>query len=84
MPAGCPYKPSPAQYNLQPQTMYSLIKSDSKRLGSPAQIGPMGNAERLTYFKVKQENPGPGEYVPSSAFGHYVSKHAANASFRAT
>lgn len=75
VPGPDPNKPGAADYNMNPQTIYGELSKSTARRGEPAKIGYLGNAERLTYFKVKTYNPGPGEYRASSAFGQYQSKH---------
>ena len=56
--------------------MYSLIMQAHKRIGESAHQSALGGADRLTYFIPTSKTPGPGEYGTSSAFGHYISKHA--------
>jgi hypothetical protein len=54
--------------------MHSVLSMKYSRLGKTGQISQFGRNLRRTFMDVTNDNPGPGEYVEPSEFGHYMAK----------
>lgn len=64
--------PGPADYNSHGHlTMVEEITKKLKRIRQKKKESK--SQDRCSYFRPKANNPGPGEYLAPSAFGHYLS-----------
>jgi hypothetical protein len=66
----------PGQYKFDNGTISSYVNKSKSKLSTTGKLAQMGSSERIAAFKVTSKTPGPGSYVPSSAFGHYVSRNS--------